>query len=725
MADAGPALPIEDVARYPLPGTAVPGAPAFSPDGRWVTYLHSPDRSLRRELFVVDAGTGESRSLLGRAPSEVTEETLTLEEKLRRERARELGVGVTSYAWVEATGAILLPLTGGLWLLDGVTGAEPRLVVDGEVIDPQASPDGRLVAFVRDAEVWVAPLDGPFAAQPLTSGAAARGRTHGLAEFVAQEEMARSHGFWWSQDSRSIAFAEVDESHIPVYRIVHQGSDQVGEAAQEDHRYPFAGCDNARVRLGVVVVAIGADARPVEAVPEPVWMDLPPHEYLARVHWLADGALVAQLQDRAQSQLDVVRLDPVKGTASVLWTETSDVWVNLHDCFRPLDDGCFLWASERTGFLHLEVRHADGSLQRVLTSGDWLVTGVAAVDEDRGLVWFTATADSPLERHLYEVPLTGGPARGVTQEAGSHAVVVHPGSGRFVDTWSSCSTPPAVYLRELESGAVVAPVSPGFDPRLARLPIVPPELTTIETADGTELHVALYRPEGEGPFPTVVSVYGGPHAQRVTDSWGTTAVMRNQYLRSLGFLVVMADNRGSANRGLAFEGAIRHDLGHLEVEDQAEVIAVLTERGLVDPTRVGIYGWSYGGYMSAMCLARRPDVFHVAVAGAPVAHWDGYDTHYTERYMGTPQENPDGYERSSVQAHVDSIVGHLLLVHGLIDENVHFRHTARLLNALTRAQVHAELLLFPDERHVPRAEADRRYMEQRISDFLTTHLLAP
>ncbi len=722
MADARGGVPVEDVARYPLPGTAVPVAAAFSADGRWVTYLHSPDRSLRRELFVMDAETGEARSLLGRAPSEVTEQTLTLDEKLRRERARELGVGVTSYAWVKETGSILVPLAGGLWVLDDVTDAEPRLVVGGEAIDPQVSPDGTRVAFVREAEVWVAPLDGSAAPQPLTRDAVANGRTAGLAEFVAQEEMARSHGFWWSQDSRSIAFAEVDERHIPVYRIVHQGSDQVGEGAQEDHRYPFAGADNAKVRLGVIATDGAVDG---SSAPEPVWMDLPPHEYLARVHWLADGALVAQVEDRSQCRLDVVRLDPRDGTSTVLWTETSDVWINLHDCFRPLDDGRLLWASERSGYLHLELRRADGSLDVGLTSGDWLVTGVTGVDEDQGLVWFTATADSPLERHLYEVSLAGGSARRVTQEEGTHAVVVHPKSGRFVDTWSSRSTPPAVFLRDLSDGTVLAPVSPGSDPRLARMAIAPPELTSIETADGTELHVALYRPDGEGPFPTVVSVYGGPHAQRVTDSWATTVVMRNQYLRTLGFLVVMADNRGSANRGLAFEGAIRHDLGHLEVEDQAEVIAALTDRGLIDPTRVGIYGWSYGGYMSAMCLARRPDVFHVAVAGAPVTHWDGYDTHYTERYMGTPQDNPDGYRRSSVMAHVEAITGRLLLVHGLIDENVHFRHTARLLNALIRAGVHAELLLFPDERHVPRAEADRISMERRISDFLTTHLLAP
>jgi dipeptidyl-peptidase-4 len=269
---------------------------------------------------------------------------------------------------------------------------------------------------------------------------------------------------------------------------------------------------------------------------------------------------------------------------------------------------------------------------------------------------------------------------------------------------------------------VVRTVFDEADPRVEALGLVPPELTTVTTRDGETLHAALYRPEGEGPFPTVVAVYGGPHAQLVTDAWARTVNLRAQHLRGLGHLVVSVDNRGSWGRGLAFEGAVKHDLGSLEVRDQVDALRALAARGLVDLDRVGIYGWSYGGYLSAMCLAREPDVFKAAVAGAPVTSWDGYDTCYTERYLGLPAENPDGYERSSVLAHVGGIRGALLLVHGLIDENVHFRHTARLLNALVRARIPADLALFPDERHVPRSEADRVFMEQRVVAFLTDHL---
>ena len=265
------------------------------------------------------------------------------------------------------------------------------------------------------------------------------------------------------------------------------------------------------------------------------------------------------------------------------------------------------------------------------------------------------------------------------------------------------------------------------DPRLERLSLKTPSFVTLPSSDGkVTLQGAYLQPDeakfGPGPYPTMVLVYGGPHVQTVSNSWTITADLRSQFLCSQGYLVVKLDNRGSSRRGLKFESAVKWDMGNLEVLDQKAGVDFFVKQGLADKSRVGICGWSYGGYMSAIALARAPDTFHVAIAGAPVTHWDGYDTHYTERYMGTPQSNPDGYARSSVMAHVDKIEGSLLLVHGLIDENVHFRHTARLINALIRAQKHYELLLFPDERHSPRSLKDRIFMEQRIHSFIQRSL---
>jgi dipeptidyl-peptidase-4 len=353
---------------------------------------------------------------------------------------------------------------------------------------------------------------------------------------------------------------------------------------------------------------------------------------------------------------------------------------------------------------------------------------VRGVDEERGLVWFLGTKDGVTERHLYVVPFAGGEPRRVSEARGMHDAVVDVAKRRWLDVHHSLDRPPCVTLRSLDDGRPLATIHDcASDPRVAELGLVPPALTTVTSRDGVTLHVAVYAPSpastsGRAPHPAIVSVYGGPHVQRVSNGWDVTVDLRAQYLRQLGYVVLVVDNRGSARRGLAFEGAVRHAMGGVEVRDQEDAVRALAARGLVDPKRVGVYGWSYGGYMSLMCLARAPETFRAAVSGAPVTNWDGYDTHYTERYMGTPQDNADGYRVSSVMHHVPNQRGTLLLVHGLLDENVHFRHTARLVNALNRARKPYELLMYPDERHMPRAEKDRVHMEERIRDFFVREL---
>jgi len=716
-------ITIEDVATYPLPGMAIPNTFAFSPDDALLTYLHSAEGTLTQQLYACDLETGKSWQLVTLPGAGDQEQTLSLEEKLRRERARSLAVGVTRYALAKQGFRVLVPLKGGIYVQDDDDAdggdAPLRQIVSNEsgpALDPQFSPDGSLIAYVRDAELYVVSAEGSAPVQ-VTAGARGTRRTHGLAEYIAQEEMGRSHGFWWSPDGQWLAFAEVDETHIPMYRIVHQGEDRTGEGAQEDHRYPFAGQANAIVRLGVVSVEGGA----------PVWMDLGEDDdvYLARVQWLPDGSLVAQIENREQTTLRLVRFDPQTGAGQTLLTETNDVWINLHDMLTPLKDGRFVWASERTGFRHLYLYDGDGKLLRQLTDGPWMVDTLAGIDEKRELVYFTATLEHPTEQHLYVVSLEGGEPRRLTREPGMHAVTLDHARQHFVDVHSAPETPPTVTLRDLADGALLRVIYDTPDPRVAALGLSAPQIVAFQNCNGDTLYGALYFPPaeyGSGPYPVIVSVYGGPHAQRVTRNWAVTADMRAQYLASLGFLVFKVDNRGSARRGLAFEGVIKHNMGDVEVQDQVDGVKWLVEQGLADPARVGIYGWSYGGYMAALCLARAPETFKAAVAGAPVTHWDGYDTHYTERYMGTAQSNPAGYAVSSVMAHVDKMRGKLLLVHGLIDENVHFRHTARLINAFIRARKPYELLLFPNERHMPRSLADRIYMEERVRDFFVGNL---
>lgn len=741
--------------------------------------------------------------------------------------------------------------------------------------------------------------------------------THGLADFVAQEEMDRYRGFWWHPSSSSILFARVDESNIPPYRITHQGKEgSNGEAAYEDHRYPFAGESNPRVRLGYVRVdrshvpgmktalrGYGSKSENDEHArlnwSAVTWFDPPSaaSEYLARVLWLPDGTACAQWQNRSQSLLLLVRMHPSTGRSSLLHAEHSHVWINLHHMMtilpraihpdevgmeteipNPLPEGSFsfLFASERTGYQHIYLyTHVGGTedfsvmdsatfenqgdcdsfstsiLLRAISAGPWVVESIVGVDMENDAVYITGTFDSPLERHLYALPLRGiiertnteeatqmkirrglrealysiasgssmsrtnrktrngsevpsraeikadaafnlagipgekprNPLR-LTDEKGMHNIVMDkacrivvdsnsdmdrltatrvyslPVGGAFrvtpklTDTvrsmseieTSSCDTTERPVMKLLFvaydaqreettiSGKTLAGnangnrIFLGSDAAKKTLGLSPPDIISLSTTDGAEvLFAALYKPDasvhGPGPYPLVCAVYGGPHVQRVNRSWGQSADMRAQHLRSLGFAVVKCDNRGSARRGFAFESTIRKRLGRIEVLDQVAAVRHLVAHGIADPTRVGIYGWSYGGYLAAMCLLRAPDIFHVAVAGAPVTSWEGYDTHYTERYMGLPSENAGGYNESAVFDHVPNMRGKLMIVHGLIDENVHFRHTARLINRLISASKDYDLLIFPDERHSPRRLRDRIYMEKRISHYLVTHLL--
>jgi dipeptidyl-peptidase-4 len=708
-------LTLERVARYPPPGTRIPSAFRFSHDGRFLYYLDFEGEGTARVLVREEVATG-LRAVVGRPPAERGEggETLTREEILRRERRRIQDTGITLFALAARADVAVFAWGADLFLVR--PGAEPlRLTRTGAAeIDPQPAPDGRRVAFVRDGDLYVLDLD-TLAETRLTAGAR-DGVTRGLAEYIAQEEMDRATGFWWSPDGASIAYTEVDETGIPPYPIIHHG----GPPAEiEWHRYPFAGGPNARVRLGVIR-STGGRTR---------WLSLGPETgdgYLARVRWDHDGSLLVQVQARDQRTLRLLRVDPRGGSAATLVEERSETWINLHEDLRPLAAGGFLWSSESSGHRHLELRDRDGAPVRVLTGGAWAVDRLEGVDEKGGWVYFTAARDGPLEKHLYRVRLEGGEPERVTHERGFHDVTVSPDGSHFVDVHQSLRTPPRVFLREA-AGRVARILDPNDDPEVQALGLRPPELVTVRAADGAVLHGALYRPDPVPGrrHPAIVRVYGGPTAQTVKDAWDLTADLRAQHLARRGFVVLRLDNRGTPRRGRVFETALHRRLGSIEVEDQAAGARWLASQPYVDGSRIGIYGWSYGGYMAALCLLREPDLFRAAVAGAPVVDWDGYDTHYTERYLGTPGDQPEAYRNASLLPLAPRLRGALLIIHGMIDENVHFRHTARLVDALNAAQKTYDLLVFPGERHLPRKEEDRVHMERRLLEHFEARLGPP
>lgn len=707
--------PIEpaDIARRPLPGEGVATGFAFSPSGRFLSFLDDPDGGLERRLYLLDLEnpTAEPREI---SLAEATDpEELPIEQQLRRERARELGRGVQSASWASQADVLLVPLASGIVVLAHLPeGFEPSpfdAELPRQVVTPRLSPDGRLVAFVSCGELFVAPVAGPGEVRRLTSGGD-DGLTHGLAEYVAQEEMHRLEGFWWSSDSTQLAYTEVDERAIHPYRIVHQGSDSPFD--EETHRYPFAGDPNATVRLGVVGATGGATT----------WMDMGTDDcYLTNVHWPVEGTLVAEIESRDQRRIDVLEFDVSTGEGRRLYTESGEPYLNLHKDYHRLQTGEWLWTSERTGYRHLELRSPEGELVRVLTSGPWQVDALEGVDEAKEAVYFTGTKDGATERHLYAVSLASGDCRRLTPERGTHRVVISKNCRFFVDRHSALDSPPAVSLRSTSDASAIV-LHGRTDPRVAELDLQPPDLVTVEAGDGTPLRGLLYRPMGREPAPLVVFVYGGPLVQLAVDDWSATAALRPQALVRRGIAVMCLDNRGSARRGLEFESAVHGRLGHVEVEDQKAGVAWAVSKKIADPDRVAVYGSSYGGYMTLRCLELAPEVFRAACASAAVTDWDGYDTHYTERYMGTPAENPDGYKESSALTYAGNIRGDLLLVHGLLDENVHFRHTARLINRLIEAGVAHRLICFPEERHMPRREEDRAFLEEEILSFLESAL---
>ncbi len=729
-------LSLDDVARYPRPGMTAPRRVEFTPDGAAVAYLFSPQGTLVQGLWTHDIATGERRLVAGE-PAEVvgtgasaSGDALSLEEQLRRERTRVRELGVTDYAFARSskgpgeddTGAnvLLVPLDGWLRVAHG-DGPLARLDGSKGARDARLSPDGSLVAFIRDDELHVLSTEdagGIPSARRLTTRAG-DGITNGVAEYIAQEEMDRHEGYWWSPDGARLAYVRADSGHVPLYPIAHQGGERL---TVEEHRYPFAGSRNATVRLGVVAATAAGSEDDV------TWMDLGADDdiYLARVAWRPDGVLTAQIESRDQRRLQLVAFDAATGATTTLLEERGEPWINLSDAAHFLASGELIWSSERTGFRHLYLYRSDGREARALTEGQWTVTELVAVDEERRVAYVQGTRDGATERHLYAMPLDGGAIRRVTDGFGWHATVVSPDFGYYVDTHSAPDRPPAVTLHHLADGTAVATLFENADITASGLGLLTPELTTFRNRDGVTLHAAVYATDEMRASverrPLVVSVYGGPGAQRVTAGWDLTVDLRAQYLAQQGYVVLKVDNRGSANRGLAFEASIAGNLGHVEVDDQADGVRWLAARPYVDGARVGVYGWSYGGYMTCRALQRAPDVFKVGVAGAPVTFWEGYDTHYTERYMGLPAEKARGYHDSSVLTGVEALRGKLLLIHGLVDENVHARHTLRLIAALTAADQPYDLALFPEERHMPRDAAGLTYLERRLTEYLRRNL---
>jgi dipeptidyl-peptidase 4 len=703
-------LPLERLFTAPdLSGPTLRGA-QISPDGRLVAYLRARDDDKDRfDLWAFDVSARKHRRLVDSRELAGADRALSAEEEARRERQRTSAFsGIVEYSFAPDSRHLLIPLNGDLYVYDlaAKSGRAVRRLTTTESFETDArfSPRSKFVSFVRDQNLYVISLEsGEETAVTREGGGLV---SFGMAEFIAQEEMDRDTGYWWSPDERHLAIARVDESPVAEIERIEVQSNAARIVRQ---RYPATGARNARVDLFVADLAAGSRLQ--------VELGADADIYLPRVDWFPDGAsLAVQRQSRDQKTLELLRVDALTGRARVLLTERDDAWVPLHNDLVFLERSRqFLWTSVRGGFRHLYLYGQDGKLVRQLTDGEWMVLGespesaIRAVDERARRVYFMANLESPIERQLYWVSLDAPAARPtrVTEGAGWHSIAMAPDASVYLDTYSNAEAPKRATLRRT-SGAVLATLLPNaLDATHPYAPYldehVRAEFGTVRAADGQAMHYKLLKPRVLAPgkkYPVLIDVYGGPGVQRVSNAWGS---LFHQYLVQHGYVVFALDNRGSGLRGTKFEAAFvtpgGRGLGRVEVQDQLAGVEFLRGLPYVDARRIGIFGWSYGGYMTLMCLMQAPETFAAGVAGAPVTDWALYDTHYTERYLSTPAANPAGYEAGNVLTYANKLARPLLLVHGMADDNVLFTNSTALMKKLQDLQKPFDLMTYPGGKH--------------------------
>ncbi|NUQ99189.1 MAG: S9 family peptidase [Streptomyces sp.] len=681
-----------------------PRAFTVAPDGTRVVFLRSTSGTDRASsLWVLDVRDGgervaaDPRALLGGASEE-----LPPEERARRERSREGGAGIVGYATDAAVELASFALSGRLFTAELRAGTARELPAPGPVIDPRPSPDGRHVAYVAQGALRVVGAEGKderALAEPESANV-----TYGLAEFIAAEEMGRSRGFWWSPDSDRLLVARVDDTPVRRWWI----SDPAQPEREPQHvAYPAAGTDNADVRLFV----IGLDGARTEVV----W-DRARYPYLAHVHWSEAGAPLLLVQARDQRSQLFLAVSPETGATRLVHADEDQVWLDLFPgvpCWSP------------SGQL---VRIVDEGGARVLAVGERPLTGpqlhvraVLDVSDDNVLIAASAgeEAEAPEtgEVHVYRVNELG--LERVSQEPGVHSAVRAGGVTVLVSAVLDRPGARVQVLRDGKHAATVASYAedPGMTPRV-----------TLTEGGARRIPCAVLLPrdhDGETPLPVLMDPYGGPHGQRVVAAHNPH--LTSQWFADQGFAVVVADGRGTPGRSPAWEKAVRDDLAGATVEDQVDALRALADRFPLDLTRVGIRGWSFGGYLAALAVLRRPDVFHAAVVGAPVTDLRLYDTHYQERYLGHPDEQPEVYRRNSLiddAGLVDAAEPHrpMMIIHGFADDNVVVAHSLRLSSALLAAGRPHEVLPLSGVTHMTPQESVAENLLRLQLDFLKRSL---
>lgn len=685
----------------------------ISPDGRFVSYLATAPNDDKAALLWIRPATGGTPRVL------VDSRTLgkaSLEESDARMKAAERrygqGGGAIGYRWSPSGRSLVVSFSADLYLVSVDGGGRVRRLTNDadDEFDPRIAPGEGHVSFTRGRDLVVQPVAGGSAWQ--AGSDAGETVAYGQAEFVAQEEMRRFTGQWWSPTGAQIAYTRIDESAVNVIPRVRIDATTI---AVVNDRYPQTGTPNARVQVFI---------RAADGRSPAVEVDLGdnPDIYLAHADWSRDGRTFYVLrQSRDQKRLDLLAADPATGRTRVVLTETSDTWVDLERDFRPLNDGTFLWGSNRSGWRHLYLYSAHGKLIRPVTSGQWRIANIGVVaaedsspivgvDEGKGLVYLLASRSTPTERDLYSVSYrTPGKPQRITRGGGWWTPSMAANAPRlFVGQYSDPSTPPNTAVYDL-SGQRIAwiaenkldashPYWPYRDHRPSY------DYGVLKASNGADLHYALIKPAGFDPqkrYPVIVRPYGGPNVQTVMREWRSPT---DQLLTQDGYIVFLLDNRGGINRDKAFEHAVWNNLGGANMEDQLAGIAFLKGLPFVDADRIGMTGWSYGGYTTVRMLTEPNSGIRAGFAGGVPSTFELYDTHYTERFIGTPQGNPEAYRRSNLLPRAGQLHGSLMLLHGLTDDNVVVANFTALADALQKNGKLFETVVYPGMAHVPRGQ---------------------
>jgi len=618
---------------------------------------------------------------------------------------------------------------GDYWVLDRSTwrlrklggGAPPSTLMFAKF-----SPDGRRVGYVRQFNLYVEDLASGRIAQLTRDGS--RTVINGTFDWVYEEELGLQDGWRWSPDGRSIAFWRLDAAGVRTFDLIDD-TDSLYSFVKPV-QYPKAGETNSAARVGVVSAA-GGPTR---------WMQVsgdPRNNYIARMEWApavgprARAELIIQHLNRLQDTVEVMLADAVTGRVRTIFTDTDSAWTEIFPGLTFLPGGRdFLWQSERDGWTHLYVASRETGALRLLTPGDFDVLGFLGADTAAGYVYYIASPDNPTQRYLYRARLDGaGTAERLSPagESGSHSYDVAPGFRYAVHTWSSFDTPPVTELVALPDHRAVRVLvdNAQLKARVAALARGRSEFRQVDIGDGVRLNAWMIRPvdfDSTRRYPVLFSVYGGPGSQTVVDGWGGNGYLWDQLLAQHGYIVASVDNRGTGARGRAWRKIVYRRMGVIETRDQAAAARAVGRLPFVDSTRIGIWGWSYGGFMTLNCILQFPDVYRTALAVAPVTHWKFYDDIYTERYNGLPQDNAAGYDRGSPLSYAANLRGNLLIVHGSGDDNVHFQNTENMVNALVAANRPFRLFVYPNRTHSITGGNTTRHLWEMLTAYVLEKL---